>query len=80
MKIEIGDVMICLPGFTNNISNSNYGGAGYTENKIFTVGSITGNGRVIWANDESGKGVYSYTLKHYTNRKSRIEKLHNENL
>lgn len=77
MKFEIGDKVICLPGFTNSKMDKKftYGGAGYLENKIFTVGYTTSNDTIIWPNDDSGIAVYSFALKHYTNRKSRIENL-----
>lgn len=73
-KPKEGSIMICIPGFTkewdmltHNMASDdpNYGGGGYKESKIITVGRVVGGNRtVVWPND-GGFGIFVDALNYY---------------
>jgi hypothetical protein len=69
-EYNIGDVVICIDGYSNRRGNDNYGGAGYSAGSVFTISDITDG--ILWGNEIS-YGVYSFAVKPY--RKYRLDKI-----
>jgi len=77
-KYNIGDMVVCLPGFIgsdhHNNSDPNYAGYGYIDGAILTITRITQNnsdrislqpkGPVYWFHNHEG-GVYESFLLPY---------------
>ena len=67
-KFKKGDVLICIGGF-GDVCNENertYGGAGWKEDRILVVDSVSKHsqdGRNIYF-PKGGSGVYEYALKY----------------
>lgn len=74
-KIEIGDIVRCLPGFTEGDVPTSckkkgeriYGGEGYKEGLEFEVlsfwGAVTNHeGKVVMGSQEMRGGVYEYAV------------------
>ncbi len=75
---NIGDVMICVPGFETPYTtlnqgdhNYNYGGCGYEPNKVITVRStsksIHTDRIIVWPLGEDC-GIYADTLYYYNDK------------
>lgn len=65
---KVDDVVVCLPGFNDEVSwaNSKTGGAGYKENKVFRIKEISSDSghSIIWP--EEDRGVYSQAVRKAT--------------
>jgi len=74
---KVGDVLICIPGFTNEWDNSlysiscddhEYGGMGYEEGRVITVRRIFNEEiRPIVTPADGGSGIYADALQYYVN-------------
>lgn len=77
MAYNIGDTVICIPGFKDTwdqgqygtaMRDPKYGGAGYKSGKVFVVGTIFSEpyrGQVLFPIGNSG-GVFLDALRLYT--------------
>lgn len=76
---KIGDLVQCIPGFSNQgggKNDPNYGGSGYVENKIFEIkkiSSLEDKRYVVWG--DSGSGIYYDALKLVNNKTYKKRKL-----
>lgn len=67
---NIGDTVICKPGFGKVWGEWEYGGLGYKEGKIFTIRDISPDGEVLWPEPEDDPyGVYAKAVELYSEEK-----------
>jgi hypothetical protein len=67
---NIGDTVICKPGFGKVWGKWEYGGSGYKEGKIFTIRDISPDGEVLWPEPEDDPyGVYTKAVELYSEEK-----------
>jgi hypothetical protein len=66
---NIGDTVICKPGFNKMWGSDDYGGAGYKEGRIFTIGKITEDGEILWPEPDAPYGVYTKAVELYSEEK-----------
>ncbi len=79
-KYKIGDVVKCLPGYSNeDVNFDNYGGLGYKDGAVYTINYIITNDfqkRIVYFFEEiEDMGVFEFALISY--KQIREDKLNN---
>lgn len=78
---QIGDVVVCKPGYNNNCDGGNpenfHGGGGYIEGEELVIGRFDKSYKgyhIAWVTDSKGKerGIYCYALE-YPNQEPNYE-------